>query len=125
MTQPAPHPSPRLSVHTPTRTTNAKLEVSALPGTVLGGPFCTGTPRPGCRRVEAETLAEQHLAYLRQAYVRVPDVKAKLDSLAAQHRYGRTHIAVYALDERVAENVLRAIRGLAARLPFWEALEAS
>ncbi|GAA5533836.1 hypothetical protein [Deinococcus aluminii] len=125
MTHTAPRSSPPLSVHTPTRTSNAKIEVNAAPGTPLGGPLCTGVPRAGCRKVRPDEIGPQHLAYLRRAYLADHAVRTELDRLAGQHRYGRNHIAVFALDEVVAENVLRAIRGLAGQLPYWEALEAS
>lgn len=115
---------PPLSVHTPTRTTNAKIEFSALPGTLLGGPYTTGRSKAGCQRVRPDDLGPLHLAYLRAAYQQDPAVRDRLDALAAQHRYGHNHIAIYVLDEPVGENVLHAIRGLAARLPARTDLDA-
>lgn len=125
MTQTAPtQPRAPLSLHTRTLTSNAKIEIDASPGSLLGGPFCTGQACGGCRQVRAGEIGELHLLFLREAYRRDPAVRAELDRLAGHHRYGRNHIAVFTLDEAVGQNVIRAIEGLAGRLPYLEMFEA-
>ena len=117
----ASHQSPPIQVLTPRqRESTAKLEYTAHPGSLLGGAFACA-PRQGCQLIPRTQLAETHLAYLRAGYRdQTSPLRQELDRLAHTYRCGHSRLAIYALEEEVAQNVIRAIQGIAATLPALE-----
>lgn len=98
------------------RDTTAKIEYNAQPGTLLGGAFSC-TPRQGCQLVPRTHLADTHLSYLRTGYSdKTSALRQELDQLARTYRYGSNQLAIFAVEEVVAQNVIRAVEGIAARL---------
>ncbi|AFD28063.1 MULTISPECIES: hypothetical protein [Deinococcus] len=102
------------------RESTAKLEYTAHPGSLLGGAFACA-PRQGCQLIPRAQLAETHLAYLRAGYKdQTSPLRQELDRLAHTYRYGHNSLAIYAHEEIVAQNVIHAIQGIAAKLPARE-----
>ena len=110
-------PAPPIQILTPRRReSTAQLEYSAHPGSLLGGAFSC-TPRQGCQTIPRLQLAETHLAYLRAGYKdKTSPLRQELDQLARTYRFGHNRLAVYAHDEDIAQNIIRAIQGIAATL---------
>lgn len=96
----------------------AHLEYTARAGSLLGGPLAPVTRRrKGCHLLPEADLAEAHLLYLRDLYRTNSEARVLLDQLAGQLVYGTNRIAIVADSLGVARNVIRAITGLAGRLP--------
>ena len=114
----APADRPALKAHLTAQglPEGAQLEFTARPGTLLGGPF-TSHPWPGLRAVWEVDLGPAHLAYLRDMYRSNPAVRLLLDQMAGQYAYGRNRMVVVADTLAAAGNVIRAVEGLAGRLP--------
>lgn len=107
----------KITTHQPFQANPAKIELDACPGTLLGGPLTTQR-HANCERVSESQLAERHLEYLRHAYQHDPQVRRKLQGHAASYRYGRNHLAVLTPYPAIGENVIKAIQGVAERLPY-------
>ena len=96
----------------------AQLEFTARPGTLLGGSF---TVRPTSKKDvqllrEAE-IGEAHLRYLRHAYRYDAVTRLLLDQMAGQFHRGRNRMVIVADVAVVGQNIIRAVEGLAGRLP--------
>lgn len=119
--QQTPRPATPIQILTPRhRESSAHLEYSAHPGSLLGGAFSC-SPRQGCQVIPRAQLAETHLSYLRAGYKdQTSPLRQELDRLAHTYRCGHSRLAIYALEEEVAQNVVRAIQGIAAKLPALE-----
>ena len=92
------------------------LEIDVRPGTLLGGPFCSGRPRVGCELLGRLQIGERHLGWLREEYRKKGEVYRKLNVLAHQHRFSRSRIGLFGLDASVTANIARAVSNIAQGL---------
>ncbi|GGR13454.1 hypothetical protein [Deinococcus ruber] len=99
----------------------AQLEFTARPGTLLGGPFSVRPTRKKDVQLFTEAeIGDAHLKYLRQAYRAHAETRLLLDQMAGQFHHGRNRMVIIADVTAVGQNIMRAVEGLAGRLPAVE-----